>query len=149
MAERATTRDLDEGKYLRESEDLAAQAAAAKAAGDDAGAAELGTQSVLLGLRVGGKRGYYVTGGYQIGAASVYATFAEQKYMIVPGVTQDQSSTALGVDYDLTPESVLKLEAKRVSVPSHSTGLFRAPAGTDADELDGAMIYATSYNLTF
>jgi hypothetical protein len=147
MGEYATTKDRDEGKYARIADETAEQAATAGAAGDAETAAKLGTQAAILHTKLGGARAYYTTAGYQLGDVGVFLTYASLRKEVLPHLTNDQTSVALGVNYDATPDSVIKLEGKRVHVPSGSTGLFQVAPGYDAAKLDGAMIYTANYNV--
>ena len=147
MAEYGETIDLDENKFLSKSSKLATDAAVAAAAGDKVAAATLAGQSALLGLRVGGARGQYVTVGRKFDEFTVHITGASLQHLVTPGVTQDQRSAALGTSYDLSNDSVLKLEAKRIFIPHGSVGLFKSAVWTS--ELDDAMIYSINYNLIF
>jgi hypothetical protein len=149
LGEYASARDLDEQKYLDEADELTSQAKDAAAAGDAAGAKALGTQALLYQYRIGGKRGFYLTAGYQLAAVALYLTHAEYKYSPLPGYDSDQKSNAATATYDLSADSVLKLEAKRISLKDGSTGLFKVPSGASPTNLDNAMIYSASYNLTF
>ncbi|RZA23897.1 MAG: porin [Proteobacteria bacterium] len=141
MAEYAATEDLDEDKFRDEADRLESQAASAAAAD----APVLLGQSALLRQRIGGSRAYYATLGKNLGESFLlHLTYAAAKRPSAPQLSRDQSSVALGLNYDINTDSVVKVEGKRVMVPDDSQGLF------DEKPLkDEAMIYRLSYSLVF
>ncbi|MES2745155.1 MAG: porin [Bdellovibrionota bacterium] len=141
MAEYVATEDLDEDKFDDQANQLAAEAGNASAAD----APVLLGRSALLRQRIGGSRAYYATFAKNLGESFlVHLTFASAKRPATPQLSRDQSSLALGLNYDINTDSVVKVEGKRVMVPDDSQGLF------DEKPLkDEAMIYRLSYSLVF
>lgn len=150
MAEYASTKDLDEQKYQDLSKRTLAEAIAAAGRGDQETAGKLATQALVYSFRLGGSKAYYVTGGYQISnPLALYLTYANLKKTPIEGASEDQSSTALGINIQATDSSLLKLEGKRISVPYESRGLFQDPSLEERKGLNGTMIYSVNYNLIF
>jgi hypothetical protein len=141
LAEYAATEDLDEDKFLDEADRLQGEAATAAAAD----ALVLNGRSTLLRQRIGGSRAYYLTLGKTLGESFLlHLTYASAKRPAAPELSRDQSSVALGLNFDINTDSVVKVEVKRVMVPDDSQGLFdRKPLR------DEAMIYRLSYSLVF
>jgi len=149
MAEYATTKDLDDQKYQDLSKELAGEAVAAANRGDKEEAGKLITQALVYGFHFGGSKAYYVTAGYQFTHMALYLTQANLKKTPMAGASEDQSSTALGVNIEPDETSVVKLEAKRIALPNESRGLFKDPTKDELKGLNGAMIYSVNYSLTF
>jgi len=139
--EYAATRDNDEDKYFALSDQLAIDAAAST---DPAVAGALAARSALLKRRIGGSQAYYATLGKQIKTFLLHLTYAGVERPSSPDFSQDQTSLALGLNYDVTVDSVIKLEAKQVYVPSGSQGLF----DTKPEERQ-SMVYRLNYSIIF
>lgn len=140
-AELAATRDNDEEHYFNEADILDAQI---KTTTDTTVIQSLAVRSALLRRRIGGSQGYYGTIGKQLDAYLIHLTYAAVKRPSAPNLSRDQKSWALGLNYDLNVDSVIKLEAKRVYVPKSSQGLF------DAKPTVGeAMVYRIGYSMIF
>lgn len=141
MAEYASQLDRDEDHYLALSRELAAQATTAPAAEQ----AALATRSALLSQRIGGSRGYYGTLGKEFFEDFLlHLTYASGHQPSSPQLSRDQTSVALGLNYDVNPDSVIKLQAKRISIPGDSQGLF-----LQKPEHSEAMIYRLGYSMIF
>jgi hypothetical protein len=144
FSEYGETRDLSEKTYDKKAEVVAQQAAEAAAAGDQAEARKLGAQAALYQSRIGGAKAYFVTLARQWGALLPHLTYASLERPQLPQLSRDQRSMALGVNYDITTEAVIKVEAKKVQVPEKSQGLFSAPLDSN-----DAMVYRLGYSLIF
>lgn len=144
MSEYSATRDLAEDDYEDKGDILMAQAEDAKAAGDAAMAAKLKNQAQNYYRRFGGSKSYYATFGRQFGAFLPHLTYASLTRPFVNGMARDQDSLALGLNYDINAEAVVKVEAKQIHLPDQSQGLFTAPLDEDT-----AMVYRLSYSLIF
>ncbi|MBC7530365.1 MAG: hypothetical protein H7318_02240 [Oligoflexus sp.] len=140
-AEYAATRDNDEDRYFKEADKLDAEIATTT---DGTLIPALAARSALLHRRIGGSQGYYATVGKQIDAYLLHLTYAAVKRPTTPTLSRDQKSLALGLNYDLNVDSVIKLEAKRVYVPLNSQGLFDAKP-----TVDEAMVYRIGYSMIF
>lgn len=137
----AATRDNDEDHYRAEAEQLGIQAGMAS---DPTVAQSLAARSELLKRRIGGSQAYYATLGKQLDPYLLHVTYAAVKRPSTPTLSRDQRSLALGLNYDLNIDSVIKLEAKRVFIPEDSQGLF------DQKPLaDEAMVYRVGYSMIF
>lgn len=148
--EYASTKDLDEQKYQDLSKKRLAEAIEAAARGEQEEASKLAMQSLIYSFRLGGSKAYYVTGGYQAtDLLALYLTYANLKKTPIEGASEDQSSTALGINVEPDESAVLKFEAKRISVPDESRGLFKDPSLEERKGLNGTMIYSINYNLIF
>lgn len=144
LAEFASTKDLDEKKRLRLADGWAADAAAAANAGDNVTAAQLSALAFLNRIRIGGSEAYYLTLGQEIKNLFLHITYANLKKPIFDGTKGDQQSYALGANYDINVDSVIKAEARQISIPDDSQGLFRAKP-----ESSTVMVYRLGYSLIF
>lgn len=144
LAEFASTKDLDEKKHRQRADEFAIEAQAAAAAGDNERAESLFNQALLNRVRLGGAQGYYATIGRQFQNIFPHATYANLKRRILETVTSDQEAYALGVNYDLNVDSVIKAEARRIKLSSDSQGLFSAKPSDSR-----IMVYRLSYSLIF
>lgn len=141
MAEYAGLIDLDEDHYLGVSRQLANDAAGAPIDQQ----ASMIARSNLLQNRIGGNKGYYATFGKEfLEDFLVHLTYASVRRPFQPRISRDQSSAALGLNYDINTDSVLKLEVKHIMLPSDSQGLF-----TTKPNRDEAMVYRFGYSMIF
>lgn len=144
LAEYVSTEDEDNKRYQNEAGRLEVQAAEAAAANDNAKAGALAGRANLLRLQIGGSRAYYATITKQMASFLAHLTYASVKRPVFDWLTRDQKSLALGLNYDVNDQSVVKAEVKRVSVPEGSQGIFDA-----IPESKEARIYRLSYSMIF
>ncbi len=144
MSEFVTTRDLDQKKYDKLATALSIEAISAIQAGNINRAVQLATQSFVYRLRLSGSTAHYVTLGKQLDDFFVHTTYSNLKKPLLDGFTGDQKSYALGLNYDVNTDSVIKVEAKRIFIPYQSRGLFSAIPG-----FEEAMVYRIGYSLIF
>jgi hypothetical protein len=136
---------LDEAKRLKLADQWAAEAAVAAGNGDFTGAATLGTIATINRTRIGGARAYYTTIGQQIQSFLLHVTYADLKKPRAPPASGDQRSVALGLNYDINVDSVIKLEAKQIMLPDdNSQGLFLVKPDNKT-----AMVYRLGYSMIF
>lgn len=144
LAEYGATTDFSESNYLKRADELIEQATESAATGDAATAKKLEGQAAVFKRKLGGSDAYYVTVGRQIGSFLPHLTYAELDRPYETFSSRDQKAVTLGINYDISTDSVVKLEAKRIYLPEDGQGLFSAP--TDARE---AMVYRTGYSMIF
>lgn len=140
-AEYAAIRDNTQDDYDAESDRLTAEAGAAT---DPLVADALRARAFNYRVHVGGSSGYYATLGKQMEAWLLHLTYAEVNRKTRPESSRDQQSLALGLNYDVNVDSVIKLEGKKIFLPSGSQGLFdEKPSDREA------MVYRIGYSMIF
>jgi hypothetical protein len=140
-AEYAAIRDNSQDDYEREADELNAEAGAST---DPSVISALRTQAFNYRVHVGGSSGYYATLGKQIESWLLHLTYAEVNRKSRPDISRDQQSLALGLNYDVNVDSVIKLEGKKIFLPLKSQGLFdTVPSDREA------MVYRIGYSMIF
>jgi len=147
ISEYAQTTDLDQGYYTNLSNQENATAAQYAKAGNVIAAAAEAQQAALDGLKIGGAKAYYLTMVYNFKILSGYASYAHVVRPENLGITQNQSSTTVGIGYDVSPDSVIKVEVKHI-MPS-GLGLFTPSSTQTVADVKKSDVFTINYNCVF
>ncbi len=152
LSEMATTQDFDQKKYDEKADELDEQAKVAAQNGSTTEAQTLAFKATVNRVRIGEKRGAYVTFGRDFFEKyTLLMTAAALKSNYFKEVTRDQNSLTLGANYTINIYSDIKFEAKHVYLPKNSVGLFSIPIlpASEVGELRRTNIYTVSYDVEF